>query len=284
VAFKSFSSRKYWYDSEDEVELKMRKRLRPTVSGKPPLKSFDGSTMKKYQVPHGAFETIYCRALEVPSECKYLRGYESWRANAPASLFEVKRSPLAGANNLGVGVFAKEAVSKGSMIMQDKSSNSVHFSPAAWSKLQETLNLSGDKGLEALVKFIETFGFENGLLGKISYDVSSSPLAFVNHGCKGTWNVSPDEDWVLTEENVSPSNITNDARSTKYAKGPEASLRQPFNPVIARHMPHLIGGYDFATRDIAAGEELLVNFLTSVGSAETWAEVVAELQELCKDA
>ena len=111
--------------------------------------------------------------------------------------------------------------------------------------------------------------------------MSSSTLSLVNHGCRGAWNVIPDEDWFLTEQDVNPHNMTNDARCTRYAKGPEAPLRQAFNPVIARHMTHIIGGYDVATRDIASGEEILANYLTSIGSAETWEETVTELQEFC---
>jgi hypothetical protein len=100
-------------------------------------------------------------------------------------------------------------------------------------------------------------------------------LLFVNHGCNGSWNVNSDAAWDLTEVDADPDNMVD----RTFAKGKGGEI---FNPVIARHIPHLIGGYDVATRDIKAGEEILDNFLTTVSSAETWAEVVKDLQKLCK--
>jgi len=282
VAFKSFSSRKFWYDSPVEVDLKIHHRTRKTVSGKPSLKSFDGSTMARYQMPHSAFETLFCHSITPVSECEYLRGYEPERPNAYSEDFQVQRTSLEkSSNGLGVGVFAKTFIPRGSMIMQEKSSNSVRFPSSTWDLLLSTYEVSRSAELKSVIDFVERFGFENGLLGEESYDVSSSTLSLVNHGCRGAWNVIPDEDWFLTEQDVNPHNMTNDARCTRYAKGPEAPLRQAFNPVIARHMTHIIGGYDVATRDIASGEEILANYLTSIGSAETWEETVTELQEFC---
>ena len=282
VAFKDYSSRKYWYDSVAEVELKIKRRIRPTVSGKPLLKSFDGTTMARYQVPHSSFETVYCRSIAPVPECKYLRGNKPKRPNADSSVFEIKPSSLHKTpNGFGVGLFTKNLVPKSSMIMQEKSSNSIHFSPSTMSLLMNVHKLGMKEYVKTVIDFVYNFGFENGLLGEISYDVSSSLLAYVNHGCDGTWNVIPDEDWNLTEHDVSPTIMTNNAQSIKYAKGPAASQRQAFNPVTARHIPHLIGRYDFAIRDIQPGEEFLVNYLTRVGNAETWAEIVTELHEIC---
>jgi spermidine synthase len=276
VAFKDYATRRYWYDDEAAVNLKIQERIRRTVSGKPALKSFDGATMAKYQVPHSAFEEIFCRSpFNKSPTCKYLRGYEPDRPNTRASAFKVQKSPLS--VDTGYGVFATVDIPKGSMIMQEKSSNSIHFSPSTWELMNTVFESKGgaDSDTKSLKKFVETFGYENNLLGETGYDISSSLLMFINHGCNGTWNVNSEDSWTLTEQNADPEHF----ETRTYSKG---SAGHVFNPVIARHLPHLMGGYDIATRDIQAGEEILDSFLTTIGSAESWAEVVKELRAACK--
>ena len=240
VAFKDYSSRKYWYDSAASVDLKIKSRIRPTVSGKQSLKSFDGATMARYQVPHSAFETVFCRSISPAPECNHFRGHEPSRAKLD---FEIQPSSLQQApNGLGVGPFTKRLIPTSSMMTQVNSSNYIHFSPSTWSLLVKAYKLGMKEDFKALINFVCTFGFENGLLGEISYDVSSSLLAYVRHGCNGTWNFSPEEDWTVTEHVVNPANMANDARGINYGNGKKDSLSQAFNPVTARHMPHLIGG------------------------------------------
>ena len=70
VAFKDVETRKRWYRSPAEIELDLSRRILPTKTGKSSLRYFDGATMKSYQVPHRAFEDIYCRQQDMPVECK----------------------------------------------------------------------------------------------------------------------------------------------------------------------------------------------------------------------
>jgi hypothetical protein len=69
VAFKSMKTRQNWYDNEAQVNMKIKKRIRPRISQDvSSLRYFDGATMAKYQIPHKAFEVIYCRSPSASSE------------------------------------------------------------------------------------------------------------------------------------------------------------------------------------------------------------------------
>lgn len=70
VVCKDVACRKNWNRSPSSIDLAIAKRLLPTVSGQPPLKHFDGPTMALYQVPHKAFETVYCRNDPTPQSCQ----------------------------------------------------------------------------------------------------------------------------------------------------------------------------------------------------------------------
>jgi hypothetical protein len=75
VACKDASCRNNWYKSVPEVDLAIKERIIPTVSGKPGLKYFDGATMNTYQVPHKAFQTLHCRKTPVPVSCSSIESF-----------------------------------------------------------------------------------------------------------------------------------------------------------------------------------------------------------------
>ena len=89
---------------ESEIELSIHERIIRTNSGKAPLSYFDGATMSRYRIPHKVFETIYCRKLPKPLECKLIDAYDNF-ARLPVSLLEVKPSSLG--ENVGNGIFTK---------------------------------------------------------------------------------------------------------------------------------------------------------------------------------
>ena len=72
VAFKDIKTRKNWYRNAAEIELQLQKRILPTKSGTSSLRYFDGTTMRSYQLPTHAFETVQCRQENVPKECEIL--------------------------------------------------------------------------------------------------------------------------------------------------------------------------------------------------------------------
>lgn len=58
---------------------------------------------------------------------------------------------------------------------------------------------------------------------------------------------------------------------------------QIFNPVVERHLLHLVGKYFVALRDISAGEELVVNYLASITLQNDWEDVVNRLRNKCEE-
>jgi predicted ABC-class ATPase len=100
--------------------------------------------------------------------------------------------------------------------------------------------------------------------------VDSGVITFVNHGCKGAYNVGEitafDEDTVNTD--VMPDEV-----GGKSHEGTSI-----FNPVIDRHL-FFMG--DMSNRDIQAGEEILDNYLAFVSSEDYWAKDVIELRNQC---
>merc|ERR1712032_470169 len=73
VAFKDAETRRNWYRNNAEIDLQLRKRILPTSTGRTSLRNFDGATMKQYQLPPRAFETIYCRREGSPEDCNGLK-------------------------------------------------------------------------------------------------------------------------------------------------------------------------------------------------------------------
>lgn len=133
VACKDVNCRKGWHRNEAEVDLAIRNRILPSVSGKPLLKYFDGATMMLYQTPHKVFETIYCRKVPTPQSCidlgipKDIRYDVTWRD------FEVKESTLKGA---GLGLFTKVDIAKGNSIYFDDSP--IMFPPTSLDTMEKT--------------------------------------------------------------------------------------------------------------------------------------------------
>jgi hypothetical protein len=129
VAFKSMKTRQNWYDNEAQMNMKIKKRLRPRTSQDVThLRHFDGATMAKYQMPHKAFEVIYCRSPSASSEdCDAFHGEDR-------SLFDLSPSTwesLMKSQNMTDTFEPREAVAH---------------------------------GVKTLMKFVEKFGTHNTLL------------------------------------------------------------------------------------------------------------------------
>lgn len=110
----------------------------------------------------------------------------------------------------------------------------------------------------------------------MGFDLPSSLIGLINHGCNGTRNVGTDPSFEMTEFTVDPSRMP----ESHYPKG---YWKDVFNPVVERHLAHLIGGFDVACRDIKAGEEILENYLALVTSEDDWESTVNDLIDKCRD-
>lgn len=61
-----------------ETDIKIRKRLLATKSGRPALRNYDGATHYKYQIPPKSFEISHCRQEETPAECAMLKNTDTF--------------------------------------------------------------------------------------------------------------------------------------------------------------------------------------------------------------
>mmetsp|Transcript_49692 Transcript_49692/g.75024 ORF Transcript_49692/g.75024 Transcript_49692/m.75024 type:complete len:102 (-) Transcript_49692:89-394(-) len=58
-------------------------------------------------------------------------------------------------------------------------------------------------------------------------------------------------------------------------------MNDPYNLVVARHLPHNQNSGDVALRDIKAGEEILNNYLDFTSSEKHWKADVLDLRNQC---
>ena len=78
VAFKDAKTKQSWHRSVAETDVKIRKRLLATKSGRPVLRNYDGATHYNYQIPPKPFEISHCRQEETPEECAILKSTEEF--------------------------------------------------------------------------------------------------------------------------------------------------------------------------------------------------------------
>jgi hypothetical protein len=119
--------------------------------------------MSVYHIPSKPSEVIYCRQDSPPKECATLQGYDPSIPNIPESSFEVKQ--ITRGSSSRVGLFSKVDISRGSMIVQEKSSNSVHFYPTTTNLIYRTAELDplAKYHLKGLLTIFDRYAFENNL-------------------------------------------------------------------------------------------------------------------------
>lgn len=101
--------------------------------------------------------------------------------------------------------------------------------------------------------------------------VDSGILAFANHGCHNTYNVGSEttlDEFTVDEETAQPGELN----------GKSHAGTSKWNPVIDRHLG---SDAEQAIRNVAAGEELLDNYIALMWSDDDWAEDVEDLREQC---
>ena len=96
-------------------------------------------------------------------------------------------------------------------------------------------------------------------------------MTFSNHGCNGSYNYG-DEFLTLTEGtmDLSSEEIPPDHDCTAI----------PYSPIQERHLRQMLSSGDVALREIKAGEEILVNYVT-YANPEEWTEEIKKLRDQC---
>jgi hypothetical protein len=272
VAFKAFENRVNWYLAEPQVEVNIHSRILPTKDGKNSLRYFDGATMVSYQIPHKAFETVFCREEPMPEECKHYRGFPPGEENIPLTDFDVKKS-----GDKGFGVFAKRDIPPEYMLGAEEASKSVKLTPQTTDMVESLAHFRPReaKGLmDSFMKYFYFYGFQSRVHGAPEHRVDSGILTFVNHACGGTANLGEaGVDDVVTE-------ATADATAIPENHG-KSSRKSVHQIAIDRHLDSVMSGPDWTMKRIKAGEELSNNYLSFTGSEDDWEHDVLELRKWC---
>jgi len=260
VACKSITCRQGWYKNAVEVDLAIRKRIIPSISGKPLLKYFDGATMQSYQTPHGVWQTVYCRKEPTPEPCKKLGAIDEIKYDVTWRDLEVKKSTV---DKAGLGLFTTVDIAEGSSIYFDDSP--IMFHPSSL----DVMLTSPKENAASIFSFMTLYGEKNSHLGEVAYIADSNIAMFANHGCNGTNNVvrmfrdeTPEkEEYVFDGEKMDESEMnlkqvlkSIDARGYGYQ----------YNPLFDRKLNYYNSEVFYATRDIAAGEEITINYVSTV--------------------
>jgi hypothetical protein len=91
VAFKKREIEANWFANEALLNLKISKRILPTLRDESPLQYFDGATMQHYRSPSKPSEVVYCRRNPAPESCKDGHGFgDPERMNIPVSALDLK--------------------------------------------------------------------------------------------------------------------------------------------------------------------------------------------------
>lgn len=270
AAFKNRATFSNWNSNQAEFNALIHDRISQTYSGEPALRFFDGATMMTLQYPDRAMEEVFCRKQPIPFLCNERHGFDPEFSNSPIYSFDVKRSST---SRDGSGLFTNSFVPKNSVIAIDEDVQDVSVMPRTARLLQKFGSTDPTGKWRAFHPYMEKY--PNYYYGKAEYSLVTGKKHFINHGCKGTFNILPlISPIIFSESTVRPDNIPQDLlRSELYSVAYNTAIRRSHliyrNPVT------------FATRDIQHGEELLQNELNKL-SKESWEHSVLHLQEICE--
>jgi len=269
IASKSKKSRSQWFMSAADLEVEKHWRLLRTNNGIPTLQYFDSGVMSNYRYPHKAFESIYCASSPTPKSCLSNNVFQDRQPDVPLSDFEVRMSSVG--DGSGRGVFTKVDIKKGSTIARRTFRYPVLFPHFATGHLYNYYTKS--KTFQDLFSYVDGYGYQSLLRGEDTYLVDSSILTFINHGCNGTYNVdigtssSVTKDYYITEQNAS-------IQDREDQKG------ETYDPVTDRRDGGGWAVIDIALRDIAAGEEILCNYVFFTEDS-AWLKELNTLKKIC---
>ena len=262
VAFKDYTSRRRWYQTEAEAQIQIHKRGLGKLS-------LDASAMTSFQVPSKAHENAFCKVNG--NECDF--DFPSDHTTLPMSYFNVRKSAVS--DSAGRGLFAAQDIPRHTLIALDLQVQNFHVLPLTWEIIDHLYykkrNEWSNKLFQGLLFFIQGYGYGSQLLGETHWTIDSSILLFSNHGCNCTYNYGIESLSPLSEDTVSLEYMPDEF------DGSEAS---PYSPFQERHLRAYSGLGDYTLHEIKQGEEILTNYLSFVDPSE-WEEEVEILRSQC---
>lgn len=277
VAMKDSSQRANWNRGVAELDYQVYARMKETHSGAPALKFFDSNTMQRYKIPNKSHETVFCRKNPVPESCNIFNA-RSNRIDFPIENFEVKEATVG--NNGGRGLFPMVDIKEGSTLGLWENLKYVRINSRSIELLEWHNYYNPEFKLGRVLDYIYGYGWSaNHGANSEDYFVDSGIFAFINHGCDGSFNIESKQSSLhmhymeglrLTERNALSEHYN------KWFPG-----REIFDPYMDRHYLHHNAYHPIAMRDIAAGEEILDNYVFHTENEDVWYDYTQYLQRIC---
>jgi hypothetical protein len=298
---KDTNCRQNWFAEEAFISFLIRKRL-----SSPPL-YLDGGTLKRYTRPHKAWQSLYCSFPENSRECSYIDGFDPDILNIGREAFEVKPSSIG--EHVGRGIFTKVDIPEGSYIMQEVAVHQVKFSVQSTAialkakllllKLFQDAVVENmfDYGLQlevqnhkyeidSILAYMEGYGYDDDCIyGSSGNFVDSGYNTFMNHGCNKTFNFGTIF-WVYDKKaGVSQSEyeylMLSEEEADVDVPAFEVAKKKTFNPLIDRHLEHMLSSYEGTIFNISKGQELFSNYVHYWGEQE-WKVGIEQLRSQCR--
>lgn len=240
VTCKDSNCRSRWNGESDVTDYQIYARIKETVSGKPALIHFDGSTQVSYQMPPRAWETLYCRREPMPFECNY-RGLDITKdaynfdpENEDESDFEIEMVTVDGEEV--PTIVAAEDIAKGSYIMPYDLAASFVTNDDVLNNLKKNTEISGTGRVTVIEDFLE-FIQENGhkSMGE------GNGLTYVEIGAS-----------FMMSRSANPE----EANVGRWMPAHPSGKIPTYSPVYERHMVSF-DVFLVATKDIKTGDKLV---------------------------
>jgi len=266
VCFKDIDNVPNWYANQAEVDAALQYRIIRQDDGSWPLHFFDGATMQQYQYPSRIEETLFCRDDANDDMCQAGRGLDPEIVNYPSSQLQVQASTIP---NAGRGVFLTEPGTKGMYIAADQLVHSISVMPRSWFLIEA---LQKDHAFTSVFRtYLYGYGFAHQYFGATGYAVEPSILTFTNHGCNHTYTQG-----LRMSVNEMTANTSEPPVEWESMHSEHAFL----NPFADRNNFLYMHVHEFLLRDMAAGEELLDNYLNFY-TPESWEAGLKDLRAQC---
>lgn len=243
IVCKSVDCRSRWYARNDQVDYEIYDRIVRTHSKKRALTFFDGTTQRSYQWPKRGWETVYCRRDPIPFECNYrsldrkVGMYEMDLNDETKNSFRVETTVDTTTGKKNASVYAKVNIPKGSYIMAEHLASSLLITQRNLDGLANNVKVGGGRVaiIEDLLEYFDTYAHESRMDGSHQYYVEVGGTVLIRR-----------------VENVEDANVGRWVPPHPSGKHPK------YSPVYERHRMSF-DVFRIATRDIQAGEELLMH-------------------------
>lgn len=263
IAFRdaAWSSEK-WFGNQAAIDLRLRKRMLPTVSGESSLRYFDGATMRSIAFTSPCGASAFCRKDFTPPFCDLGHGFDPNKGNVPISSFEVHSS--SSTKGSGNGLFSKVAIPKGSYVAIEEGVHSMLVLPETQRLINDMMSKQATIAdrWDRLGQYMVENGYASDAHGNVSYSLDTSALAFINRhaGCSnsgGTYNIGTR--FIVTEEDILAEAASNSSHTPTEAFSKLLYERDVYNPLIDRNVFMFQKAGDVAIVDINPGDEICLN-------------------------